>query len=210
MNCKLRKCSRRLAARSNQVLWLRRSCRLGLGLRLCSRVRRLRFAMVYPHFFSGCKKALTLVGVSGPLWYAAGATVQILLFATVAIELKRRAPNAHVGIQPILILYMQLRLVDIPRSSPRPLRQSHAFRLHHLRPLHQHPRHGHASDRRISRHQLPDWRTHRSSLFSAATRRRGVHHVWWHQGDLPHRLRAYRHSACHPIDIRVHHVCDWR
>lgn len=36
-------------------------------------------------------------GVSGPLWYAAGATVQILLFATVAIELKRRAPNAHVS-----------------------------------------------------------------------------------------------------------------
>jgi Na+/proline symporter len=36
-------------------------------------------------------------GVSGPLWYAAGASVQILLFATVAIELKRRAPNAHVS-----------------------------------------------------------------------------------------------------------------
>jgi Na+/proline symporter len=27
--------------------------------------------------------------------YASGATVQILLFATLAIELKRRAPNAH-------------------------------------------------------------------------------------------------------------------
>lgn len=34
-------------------------------------------------------------GVSGPFWYASGATVQILLFATLAIELKRRAPNAH-------------------------------------------------------------------------------------------------------------------
>ncbi|KAM3088419.1 urea active transporter [Clarireedia jacksonii] len=34
-------------------------------------------------------------GVSGPFWYASGATVQILLFATIAIELKRRAPNAH-------------------------------------------------------------------------------------------------------------------
>lgn len=41
---------------------------------------------------------LTTKGVSGPLWYAAGATVQILLFATVAIELKRRAPNAHVRV----------------------------------------------------------------------------------------------------------------
>jgi hypothetical protein len=36
-------------------------------------------------------------GVSGPFWYASGATVQILLFATIAIELKRRAPNAHVS-----------------------------------------------------------------------------------------------------------------
>src|SRR3954471_3462899 len=36
-------------------------------------------------------------GVSGPFWYASGATVQILLFATLAIELKRRAPNAHVS-----------------------------------------------------------------------------------------------------------------
>lgn len=35
-------------------------------------------------------------GVSGPLWYASGATVQIILFASIAIELKRRAPNAHV------------------------------------------------------------------------------------------------------------------
>lgn len=34
-------------------------------------------------------------GVSGPVWYASGATVQIILFATLAIELKRRAPNAH-------------------------------------------------------------------------------------------------------------------
>ncbi|KAI2610480.1 Na+/solute symporter [Hypoxylon sp. NC1633] len=34
-------------------------------------------------------------GVSGPFWYASGATVQILLFATLAIEMKRRAPNAH-------------------------------------------------------------------------------------------------------------------
>lgn len=29
-------------------------------------------------------------GVSGPFWYASGATVQILLFATLAIELKRK------------------------------------------------------------------------------------------------------------------------
>lgn len=34
-------------------------------------------------------------GVSGPLWYASGAVVQVLLFSVLAIELKRRAPNAH-------------------------------------------------------------------------------------------------------------------
>ncbi|WP_165997418.1 sodium:solute symporter family protein [Bacillus sp. Cs-700] len=34
-------------------------------------------------------------GISGPYWYAAGACIQVLLFAIVAIQLKRRAPNAH-------------------------------------------------------------------------------------------------------------------
>ncbi|MGB8269625.1 MAG: sodium:proline symporter, partial [Priestia megaterium] len=34
-------------------------------------------------------------GISGPYWYAAGASIQILLFAIVAINLKKKAPNAH-------------------------------------------------------------------------------------------------------------------
>ncbi|EIE20547.1 urea active transporter-like protein [Coccomyxa subellipsoidea C-169] len=34
-------------------------------------------------------------GISGPFWYAAGATVQILLFGILAIEIKRKAPTAH-------------------------------------------------------------------------------------------------------------------
>jgi len=34
-------------------------------------------------------------GVSGPYWHAAGATIQVLLFALVAVELKRKARNAH-------------------------------------------------------------------------------------------------------------------
>jgi len=34
-------------------------------------------------------------GISGPFWYASGATVQILLFGILAVALKRRAPNAH-------------------------------------------------------------------------------------------------------------------
>jgi SSS family transporter len=34
-------------------------------------------------------------GVSGPFWYAAGASIQVILFAIVAIELKRKAPSSH-------------------------------------------------------------------------------------------------------------------
>lgn len=44
-------------------------------------------------------------GVSGPFWYASGATVQVLLFATIAIELKRRAPNAHTFLEAIKARY---------------------------------------------------------------------------------------------------------
>jgi len=34
-------------------------------------------------------------GVSGPFWYASGATIQVLLFGILAIELKRKARTAH-------------------------------------------------------------------------------------------------------------------
>ncbi|ERN15640.1 hypothetical protein AMTRI_Chr03g144830 [Amborella trichopoda] len=34
-------------------------------------------------------------GVSGPFWYASGATIQVLLFGIIAIEIKRKAPYAH-------------------------------------------------------------------------------------------------------------------
>ncbi|KAM0334469.1 hypothetical protein ACHAQA_001497 [Verticillium albo-atrum] len=44
-------------------------------------------------------------GVSGPFWYAAGATVQIILFATLAIELKRKAPNAHTFLEVVRARY---------------------------------------------------------------------------------------------------------
>lgn len=44
-------------------------------------------------------------GVSGPFWYASGATVQILLFATIAITLKKRAPNAHTFLEVIKARY---------------------------------------------------------------------------------------------------------
>ncbi|KAL7187915.1 hypothetical protein ACSBR1_037873 [Camellia fascicularis] len=34
-------------------------------------------------------------GVSGPFWYASGATIQVLLFGVMTIEIKRKAPYAH-------------------------------------------------------------------------------------------------------------------
>ncbi|KAG8462097.1 hypothetical protein KFE25_011547 [Diacronema lutheri] len=34
-------------------------------------------------------------GVSGPFWYAAGASIQVLLFGILAIEVKQKAPTAH-------------------------------------------------------------------------------------------------------------------
>mmetsp|Transcript_114155 Transcript_114155/g.202327 ORF Transcript_114155/g.202327 Transcript_114155/m.202327 type:complete len:683 (-) Transcript_114155:62-2110(-) len=34
-------------------------------------------------------------GVSGPFWYASGATIQVLLFGILAIEIKKRARTAH-------------------------------------------------------------------------------------------------------------------
>lgn len=44
-------------------------------------------------------------GVSGPFWYASGATVQIILFATIAIELKKKSPNAHTFLEVIRARY---------------------------------------------------------------------------------------------------------
>lgn len=40
-------------------------------------------------------------GISGPYWYASGATVQVVLFATLAIELKRKAPGAHTYLEVV-------------------------------------------------------------------------------------------------------------
>jgi SSS family transporter len=44
-------------------------------------------------------------GISGPFWYASGATVQIVLFCVVAIELKRRAPFAHTFLEVVHARY---------------------------------------------------------------------------------------------------------
>ncbi|KAL4238792.1 hypothetical protein ACF0H5_003499 [Mactra antiquata] len=44
-------------------------------------------------------------GISGPFWYAAGATIQILLFAMVSVELRIRAPGAKTFLQVIRARY---------------------------------------------------------------------------------------------------------
>jgi Na+/proline symporter len=40
--------------------------------------------------------------VSGPFWYAAGATIQVLLFGILAIEVKRKARTAHTVCEMVL------------------------------------------------------------------------------------------------------------
>ncbi|KAM0796014.1 hypothetical protein BDR22DRAFT_893702 [Usnea florida] len=50
--------------------------------------------------------------VSGPFWYASGATVQVLLFATLAIELKRKSPNAHTFREVIKARYGVVELLE--------------------------------------------------------------------------------------------------
>lgn len=44
-------------------------------------------------------------GISGPFWYAAGATIQILLFSMVSVQLRIRAPGAKTFLQVIRARY---------------------------------------------------------------------------------------------------------
>ena len=40
-------------------------------------------------------------GVSGPFWYASGATIQVILFAVLAIEIKRKCPAIHTMLEVV-------------------------------------------------------------------------------------------------------------
>jgi len=42
-------------------------------------------------------------GVSGPFWYAAGATIQVLLFSILAVEIKRKCPAIHTVLEVVLV-----------------------------------------------------------------------------------------------------------
>lgn len=55
---------------------------------------------------TSCSRFLPLVdlfqyGISGPFWYAAGASIQMLLFSMVSVQLKIRAPGAKTFLQVI-------------------------------------------------------------------------------------------------------------
>ncbi|KZV81964.1 Na+/solute symporter [Exidia glandulosa HHB12029] len=44
-------------------------------------------------------------GVAGPFWYAAGATVQILMFSVLACKVKQNAPKCHTYLEIIYVRY---------------------------------------------------------------------------------------------------------
>ena len=47
----------------------------------------------------------TLLMQCSAFWYGSGATVQVILFAYLAIQLKRRAPNAHTFLEAVRARY---------------------------------------------------------------------------------------------------------
>ena len=124
-------------------------------------------------------------GVSGPFWYASGATVQILLFATLAIQLKRRAPNAHTFLEVIRARYGVYGHVTYIGECPR---RTMPCQLANYESSvwadDEHPGHRHAFDWRLCRGDFFDWRSDACSLLSAANRRRFVHDLRRHQGHL--------------------------
>lgn len=45
-----------------------------------------------------------MIDMCRPFWYAAGATIQVLLFAILAIHVKLKAPRAHTGVNQTPLL----------------------------------------------------------------------------------------------------------
>jgi len=44
-------------------------------------------------------------GISGPFWYAAGATVQIFMFAVLSVKVKENAPRCHTFLEIVYHRY---------------------------------------------------------------------------------------------------------
>ena len=126
-------------------------------------------------------------GVSGPFWYASGATVQIILFATIAIELKRRAPNAHTFLEVIRarygavthVVFMVFGIFTNILVTSMLLTGGSAVVT------------SVGADTILCLQVLTttaDGGTNGRSLFPLACGGCAVHHVWWHQGYLFDRL----------------------
>ncbi len=67
-------------------------------------VRNVKTGLIAASLVSASRWVATLLqsstvayqfGISGPFWYAAGASIQMVLFGIVVIELKRKAPSSH-------------------------------------------------------------------------------------------------------------------
>lgn len=108
MNCRLPKSSRLLEGVSRLVLLLRLSFHHGHGLvgsfSSTSETRQSTLTCFLATLLQSTAVSYRY-GVSGGFWYASGATVQIILFATLAIELKRKAPNAHTFLEAVRARY---------------------------------------------------------------------------------------------------------
>ena len=59
------------------------------------------FVYVWHQRLTNFLSFLLQYGISGPFWYATGATIQILLFSMLAVQLKIRAPGAKTFLQVI-------------------------------------------------------------------------------------------------------------
>ena len=142
-------------------------------------------------------------GVSGPFWYASGATVQILLFATLAIELKRKAPNAHTFLEIIRARYgVYAHLVFTVFGLMTNVLVRHNRHVKSDCRINAPEGDGYPSDRRLCCCNLPHGHADCGSLFSSTNWRRSVHDCGRDQSDFPHRLRSYGHDFDHRIHLR--------
>jgi len=150
-------------------------------------------------------------GVSGPFWYAAGATVQIILFAILAIEIKRKCPAIHTMLEvsswrgariqccgAISCLHCHL-WQDWHLKAPTgtgcavPLGNERPLDVPLLRPFVFAHRDGDVDPRRRCYHQRPHRHEHRRCKLLDSHRRRWVHGLRRPQGDLLRLVHAHLH-----------------
>ena len=124
-------------------------------------------------------------GISGPFWYPAGASIQVLLFGILAIELKRKAPNAHTFLEIIRARYGEAaHRVFLVFALMTNMIVTAMLLLGGAGRGQRADRHGHIAG------GLPD--THRGH---------DIHLGGGTQGDLRRRLHAHDHHLCGDPDV---------